>query len=194
MSHPFPTTDVILLFVDEASWGRAGGINAGEYMVIARSEGSPNARDLIYHETAHYYELALSFWFTEGGADFIAAYTMDQVGFRSLESSLEYLQGLTYCAEEGFANLQELLDHEESHGCNYALGNLFLVSLLKLLGKDVMSAALRELYLQPELKGRDLSEEDFYRTFLKHTPSEWRDEFRDLYRRLHGGPYPDIQE
>ena len=37
-------------------------------------------------------------------------------------------------------------------------------------------------------------EEDFYRTFLKHTPSELRDEFRDMYRRLHGSPYGDVQE
>ena len=194
MRVPFPTTDVILLFVDEASWGRGGGINTDEYMVVARSEGSPNPRHVIYHETAHYYDLGLSFWFNEGGAEFITAYTMDQVGFRSLETYREYLQGLTYCAEEGFENLQKLLDYEESHGCNYSLGNLFLLSLLKLLGNDVMSAALRELYLQPDLKGRDLSEEDFYRTFLKHTPSELRDEFRDLYKRLHGGPYPDMQE
>ena len=194
MSVPFPTTDVILLFVDQETWGRGGGINSGEYMVVARSEGSPNYRGLIYHETAHYYKLGLSFWFTEGGAEFITAYTMDQVGFESLESHRADLQGSTYCAEEGFENLQKLLDYEESHGCNYGLGNLFLISLLKLLGKDVMSAALSELYLQPELKGRDLSEEGFYRTFLKHTPSELRDEFRDMYRRLHGGPYPDVQE
>ena len=194
MRVPFPTTDVILLFVDEASWGRGGGINTDEYMVVARSEGSPNPRHVIYHETAHYYDLGLSFWFNEGGAEFITAYAMDQVGFESLEASREYLQGLTYCAEEGFENLQKLLDYEESHRCNYDLGNLFLISLLKLLGNDVMSAALKELYLQPDLKGRDLSEEDFYRTFLKHTPSELRDEFRDLYRRLHGGPYGDVQE
>ena len=194
MNVPFPTTDVILLFVDEVVWGRAGGINNGERMVIARSAGSPNARELIYHETAHYYELGLSFWFTEGGAEFIAAYTQDQVGFRSLEARHADLQGSTYCAEEGFENLQKLLDYEESHGCNYSLGELFLINLLRILGNDVMSAALRELYLQPELKGRDLSEEDFYKTFLNHTPSELRDEFRDLYRRLHGGPYGDVQE
>ncbi len=194
MSVPFPTTDVILLFVDRETWGQGGGINTDEYAVIERPEGSPNWRGLIYHEAAHYYKLGLSFWFTEGGAEFITAYTMDQVGFESLESHRADLQGSTYCAEEGFENLQKLLDYEESHGCNYGLGNLFLISLLKLLGNDVMSAALRELYLQPELKGRDLSEEDFYRTFLKHTPSELRGEFRDLYRRLHGGPYADVQE
>ena len=174
--------------------GRRGGINSDEYIVIERPEGSPNSRYLVYHETAHYYDLGLSFWFNEGGAEFIAAYTMDQVGFKSLEAYRAHLQGSTYCAEEGFENLQELLDYEKAHRCNYSLGNLFLINLLKLLGKDVMSAALRELYLQPELKGRDLTEEDFYRTFLKHTPSELRDEFRDLYRRIHGGPYADVQE
>ena len=194
MSVPFPTTDVILLFVDQETWGRSGGINTGEYIVIERPEGSPSPRFLVYHETAHYYHLGLSFWFNEGGAEFIEAYTMDQVGFKSLEAYRADLQGSTYCAEEGFENLQELLDYEKAHSCNYSLGKLFLINLLKLLGKDVMSAALRELYLQPELKGRDLTEEDFYRTFLKHTPSELRDEFRDLFRRIHGGPYADVQE
>ena len=33
------------------------------------------------------------------------------------------------------------------------------------------------------------TEEEIYGTFLKHTPPGFEDEFRDLYRRLHGGPF-----
>ena len=33
------------------------------------------------------------------------------------------------------------------------------------------------------------TEEEIYGTFLKHTPPGLEDEFRDLYRRLHGGPF-----
>ena len=43
------------------------------------------------------------------------------------------------------------------------------------------------LYLMSGEQG----EEDFYRVFLKHTPPGLEDEFRDLYRRLHGGPAAD---
>ena len=194
MGAPFPTNDVILWLIDRESFsGGYIGYHNGDHMALSTAIAD---RFTIYHETAHYYFFhgGNSPWFGEGGADFISYYTMDQVGFRSLETSLEILQSNTYCAEQGFENLQELVDYGESHYCNYHLGSLFLVSLFELLGEQVMSAALSELYLQPELKGRDITEEDFYLTFLKHTPLELRDEFRDLYRRIHGGPYPDILE
>lgn len=71
------------------------------------------------------------------------------------------------------------------------MGEHFLISLFELLGKDAMTAALRELYLKPQLEGRDITEEDFYKTFLKHTPPGLKDDFRALYRRLHGGVYQE---
>ena len=192
ISVQFPTDDVILWIPEPGmEYGPQGGYHADEFMVTAT-----NVIDVhtLYHETAHYYSLGLSFWFTEGGADFIAAYTLDRVGERSLESSQAVLQDvlLRECASDGFDKIIQLLDYGESHGCNYWLGNNFLISLLGLLGEEATSAALKELYLQPELKGRDLTEEDFYRTFLNHTPSPLKDEFRDLYERLHGGSYPGM--
>ena len=54
-----------------------------------------------------------------------------------------------------------------------------------------MSSALRELYLRSEHDSLRQTEEDIYRTFLKHTPPGLEDEFRDMYRRLHGGPFID---
>ena len=41
------------------------------------------------------------------------------------------------------------------------------------------------------IEGRGQGEEELYQTFLKHTPPGLKDEFRDLYRRLHGGPAAD---
>ena len=148
----FPTDDVILWIPEPGmEYGPQSGYHAGEFMVT-----STNVIDVhtLYHETAHYYSLGLSFWFTEGGADFIAAYTQDRVGEMSLETSQAVLQDslLPYCASDGFDKIIQLLDYGQSHGCNYWLGNNFLISLLGLLGEEATSAALRELYLQPELE------------------------------------------
>ena len=90
------------------------------------------------------------------------------------------------CVEQGFRNIQELLD-KDGPPC---LVELFLDSLFELLGEEAMSASLRELYLM-RIEGGEPTEADIYRIFLKHTPPGLEDEFRDLYRRLHGGPYAD---
>ena len=167
ISVQFPTDDVILWIPEPGmEYGPQGGFHNGEFMVIAASDV---VSLIVYHETAHYYSLGLSFWFTEGGANFIAAYAQDRVGEMSLESSQSFLQDsfLPYCAADGFDKIIQLLDYGESHWCNYVVGNNFLISLLGLLGEEATSAALRELYLQPELEGRDLTEEDFYRAFLR---------------------------
>ena len=188
----FPTDDVILWIPEPGmEHGPQGGYKTDEVMVISTNAIGAH---VVYHETAHYYSLGLSFWFTEGGADFITAYTQDRVGEMSLESSQSFLQDspLRHCASDGFDKIIQLLDYGEPHWCNYPVGNNFLISLLGLLGEEATSAALRELYLQPELKGRDLTEEDVYRTFLNHTPPPSKDDFRNLYERLHGGSYPDM--
>ena len=53
-----------------------------------------------------------------------------------------------------------------------------------------MSSALRELHLLGEdnsqSEGRANTEDEIYYVFLQHNPSERVEEFRDLYRRLHG--------
>ncbi len=100
------------------------------------------------------------------------------------ETTSEY--DLPDCVEQGYRNIQELLD-KDGPPC---LGELFLDSLLQLLGEDAMSGAVRELYLM-RTEGREPTEEDVYRIFLKHTPAGLEDEFRDIYKRLHAGPYAD---
>ena len=192
MNVPFPTKDVIVLL---DTW-RGGGTWSEGIVSVTRARHQPTFRMTLYHEIAHHYRLRLNVWFHEGGADFISFFTHVEAGFSLKDLEEDWLSTIPWCANEGLENIQQALDHsdESNSGCHYTLGANFLTQLFKLLGQETMSAALRELYLQPELKGRDLSEEDFYRTFLKHTPSELRGEFRDLYRRLHGGPYADVQE
>ena len=41
------------------------------------------------------------------------------------------------------------------------------------------------------MEGQQATEENIYKTFLEHTPAMQQEEFRDIYRRWHGGPYPD---
>ena len=47
------------------------------------------------------------------------------------------------------------------------------------------------MYLLAQSGGPNLTDEEVYRTFLKHTPPDLEGEFRDLYNRLHGGPIAD---
>ncbi len=193
MGVPFPTSDIIVLLKDPGVLSYFGALVEG-LLVTTRSDDSGNDVRVIHHETAHYYNVGLSRWFNEGFANFVAAYIADRTGMERFENTFAYLEheGLPWCITQGIESIQKLLDNDqEPGGCNYILGEHLLYSLFELLGEDAMSAALRELYLQPELEGRDLTEEDFYRAFLKHTPPELGDEFRDLYKRLHGGPYAD---
>ena len=150
--------------------------------------GEGNHRGVVYHETAHYYYMGVHVWFNEGYADLVVTYTMVQEGLRDLAERIAYLEeyDLPDCVEQGYRNIQELLDK----GGPPCLGELFLDSLLELLGEEAMSASLRELYLM-RTEGGEPTEEDVYRIFLKHTPDGLEDEFRDLYKRLHGGPYAD---
>ena len=184
MGVPFPTTDIILLLGDPDSISLSG-YHAGNHIAMDRIVGEGNHMGVVYHETAHYYYMGIHSWFNEGFADLAVTYTMTRVGLRSFAEREKYLEDydLPECIELGFRNIQELLD-KGGHAC---LGEFILVSLFNLLGEEATSAALRELYLMSGEQG----EEDFYGIFLKHTPAGLEDDFRVLYRRLHGGPAAD---
>ena len=190
MGVPFPTTDIIIL-LGEPDRVPTSGFHAGNHIGAQRWVGEGNHRGVIYHETAHYYYMGVHSWFNEGYADLVVTYTMVQEGLRDLAERIAYLEeyDLPDCVEQGYRNIQELLD-KDGPPC---LGELFLDSLLQLLGEDAMSPALRELYLM-RTEGREPTEADVYQIFLKHTPAGLEDEFRDLYKRLHGGPYADTDK
>ncbi len=62
--------------------------------------------------------------------------------------------------------------------------------LLLLFGEEAFSLALQELHL-PSLEAHGPTEEEIYGIFLKHAPPGLEQEFRDVYKRIHGGPFLD---
>ena len=77
-------------------------------------------------------------------------------------------------------------------GCKYGFGRHFLIGLFETVGEAAISSALREVYLRI-LAAPDPTEEEVYRTFLKYVSPSLEEEFPDLYRRLHGGPFVDAE-
>ena len=190
MGVPFPTTDIILLIADVGSIS-SSGYNAGNHMAMERILGDGNNRGVVYHETAHYYNMGLHTWLNEGFANLMEMYTRDGPELQGAAERKDYLEEHIFptCGELGFTNIQQLVIQGD-YACSKDMGEHFLISLFNLLGEEAVSAALRELYLMSGEQG----EEDFYRVFLKHTPLGLEDEFRDLYGRLHGGPYADAEK
>ena len=205
MGTPFPTTDVIVLLVEDSKYlGGFGGTHNGSKVRFARSGNSPVSRPLVYHELAHYYldDSIGPRWLTEGGADFIWAYTNGWLGLESMKDQLRksarYAQ--ERCVRHGIENVHQLgapdpPEPRRVSGCVYGLGRHFLISLFETVGEAAVSSALRELYLRlltaPDSRP---TEKDVYRTFLKYVTSGLEEEFRDLYRRLHGGPFVDAKD
>ena len=145
MGVPFPTTGIIL-FLGDSDRVIYSGYHVGNHIAAQRWVGEGNHRGVVYHETAHYYYMGVHVWFNEGYADLVVTYTMVQEGLRDLAERIAYLEeyDLPDCVEQGYRNIQELLDK----GGPPCLGELFVDSLLELLGEEAMSASLRELYLR----------------------------------------------
>ena len=204
MGAPFPTTDVIVLVVRERKYLGGSGATFDDSLVrIARTQEFID-RSIVYHEVAHYYLPGRigPHWLVEGGANFVEAYTLDAFGHRSLgESKRVYSEAVKdQCTAHGIGNIHQIHIHQMKGGdeyqqgyrCGYPIGAHFLISMLEVLGKEPLSAALWELSLGSLLNPFNNEAEDYvYRVFLKHMPVGLEGQFRDLYRRLHGGPYVD---
>ena len=176
-------------------------------------------RYLVYHETAHYFftELGPYYsdyqispnWLDEGGASFMESWIGARLGIQSLEERLAGVEraARSACHEHGFTNILKLTepalvaDNEDqkrrSFGCQYVLGEQLLLNLYFAMGEPGFSAAVREVHLtghffRPFPLRHSLaypSDLQLFQTFLKHTPPGREDAVRDLYRRIHGGPY-----
>ena len=205
---PFPTGDIILLIVPEGSGILAA--HYGSHMVLGRFFGDV---ENIAHVTAHYYfhNNIGQTWFREGAAQFVQAYVNDQAGVQSLPERITEMseQVENFCNDfafggQGIENLRHLTyrHSDESFyllpgGCTYTMGEHFLLRVFETIGEQAISAALRELYLSNTssealrmgLAGQPPSEEAVYDAFLKHSPPDKKEKFRDLYRRLHGGQH-----
>ena len=212
MGVPFPRTDIILHVAVGSVYQltHKGGAYVGSHMRIVRYGG--DASWALPHETAHYYSNGHHFrpgWFIEGMATFLDAYvgykTGDpnyfserragsSAGVRSTcrydDEPIENIRHYNYIQERIHAGDWRTVSREDRFwGCRYPMGENLLFAVHDAIGEDAMSAAVRELYLQSIDSGQPAEEEDIYRAFLKHTPSDKKEAFLDVYRRLHGGAF-----
>ena len=176
-------------------------------MVLPEEEDGGFSEATLYHELGHYYfgdGMIVNGhpWFHEGGAEFLSSYTLFKTyGETFLQERKKSVQNwVEECQSRGVANIYELNQAMEAVvgrtgpfvGCNYSMGENFFLETYETLGKAATTAALRELFLLSTSRFLGfLTEEEIYRTFLSNTPSGKEDEFRDAYRRLHGGPILD---
>ena len=194
---PFPTTDIILLVADEKEG--LDGFHAGTYMVLSRG---PDGVRSVRHETAHYYFSSGPQWLREGGAELIEAYVKDRTGIESISSRRTEVseRARSQCFElNEVENIRHYIYIGAGSGntgpCPYYMGEDFLLNVVETIGEAAMGSALRELYplvlAWNESGWEDDREEEevVFDTFLKHTQPERQGKFRELYHRLHGGPY-----
>ena len=95
----------------------------------------------------------------------------------------------------GATNIQEWIDAPtpilSAFGqCSYEVGESFLLGMYLGLGHEAVLSSLEDLLDE----GRRATEDIIYQVFLANAPPEKRDEFHDLYRRLHGRPLPGWEE
>ena len=200
MGAPFPAKDIILLFVvpDDQTGSIGIAHHMGSHVRVTnrgagRFEDNP---DLLRHELAHYY-FHLGFapvWLREGAADYFVSYMRERSGGQSLDRQREVVaraaEGCVSTVAGNIGELNRIYDPiRDTPGCAYTMGENFLHEAREVLGEDRLSAVLRELYYLSLDRGTLLpgSEEEIFDIFLINTPVGQEEEFRSLYRRLHGG-------
>ena len=114
---------------------------------------------------------------------------------RALRDTDRRLHASWGCVTAGLVNIHALSipdypDGGQVLGCSHVFGRHLLLSLLDLFGEAAFSSALQELHLL-SLNPSSPTEEEIYGVFLKHTPPGLEQEFRALYKRVHGGPFLD---
>ncbi len=180
---PFPTTNIIL-WVEEFDWFPH---HAGTHIKV-----NPGEAGVVPHEMAHYFRFGR---LNEGVANFIAAYVWDRTGGTRLG---ERMTAISWGVQSGIANEVENIRHcryisPRPSDCAYSMVGYFMHKLFEAIGEEATASALGEINLlvsDGQNLGWDDESEVIFDTFLKHTPPERQEEFRDVYRRLHGGPYP----
>ena len=179
---------------------------------IHKKAGSPRLRGegvllvpppgrTIYHELGHAFFSQSDFpkWVSEGVAEFFEEYTAQLHRGRPIHT-FDHPSIGRVCP--GISNISESIEFHEARlkagqgvrgdqDCAYTLGKSFFLAMYQYLGHDVASSQLRGLVLEGLHSPERLTEAEIYNLLLSNTPAEKQDEFRDLYRRLHGGPIPD---
>ena len=207
MQVPFPWNLVIVNIIEpsldsgeEPEHGVAFSLS--DLLVITARKYNPDFHLSIFHEMSHIYwggHTGAPPRFTEGAAGFLPDYAREATGVQTIEERRKDLIATIEqdCFRHGVGNIRQLKllkgrqpeEYEARDICHYAFGEFFLMETYRLLGRDATSAAMRELYLQNEATGLDVSEPGIYRAFLSNAPPGKKDAFRELYRRIHGGPF-----
>ena len=175
MGAPFPLTDLIVLSlnVDDHDIGY-GAVNFVDSLTLLWGTERTIEETVVYHEIAHFY-LTAEFgplWLYEGGASFIAEYVRAGDGEVALNDHAP-----EYCRKHGVENMHALGDPDHPDPvanvtCAYLIGQYFLTHLYDIMGKAAFSSAMRDLYERYLDYQYHPTEEEVYRIFLKHTPSD----------------------
>ena len=189
IQEPFPTNDFILSVVDP-SYG-VGGEWLNTHIRLVRNQPSGSVES-ITHEAGHFIFKGPR-WYSEGASELGQAYVNHRTGAQTLDQRREQLAMDTRCAD--FANIRHWAYQIEELGspvgdlCPYIMGENLLLNLWALIDREGVSATLRELHLLDRDEGQGITGELIFKVFLKNVPAGKQKEFRDLYRRLHGGPF-----
>ncbi len=200
MGIAFPKDDVIFLLVGVYPETLDFGARYYSHYVIM-SRFLQSFEGITFHELGHYYMNRGPRWFFEGGADFLETYIKAETGRETLIDRKQNLAQLLArnCYGHGIHNLQDLIDRTKNLSnkqekkqpwfrCNYNMGEYFLINVYDTVGRQATASALRELY---ESRGAHPNEGGIYGTFLRNAPPDKREDFKDMYRRIHGGPSVD---
>lgn len=200
MELPFPVDNVIMFLEDSQKCVLKGRLECREKsigrLVFLYTYGGKVSPGVVNHEVAHYFFHAGPSWFTEGGAEFVRVYLAN-------DGIVPVVEFPVYCAEQGLSNLQALNDIGGGplwDSCRYSMGLHFLMALRETMGEDTWMSALRAFYQEFGYESLYVStsdsprDEEVYQVFLEHTPPELLDEVKDVFRRLHGGPFVDAEK
>ena len=200
---PLRTTDIIVLVIDFRESDRRTNPFKTDSHIQLTDYGS------LYHEMAHYYFSGSMRWMNEGGAEFIEdleAYP-GEIGASS-PGGRAAAESAHYCMERyGFENIRHL-NHVRLNNyrewnvhrpdrCHYSMGRNFLHVAYDTIGSEALSSALGEIVSSADAKASDEDKERaIYDSFTKYTPVSLQEDFKRIYRKLHGGPhaYDEPQE
>ena len=151
MATPWPTQNVILLYVRSAGVSYAG-VHKGTYMEIKSEYGAEDVSPhyslhLLTHELGHYFwtnRYGQESWIVEGGADFLSAVSLNArygwpVAPRKTPCGL--VRSIQELEEQDYSSGDPL------HGCTYRLGSRLFLDLYHQMDPTTFRLGFRRLYL-----------------------------------------------
>ena len=214
MGVPFPLDAAVILIIEPDIAAGEDPQNGVAYALGAHIEMvaplyNEGVHLAVFHEMSHLYwggHTGAPGWWIEGAAGFLPDYTRHQLGQEDIEIRRQNLLSDTRreCWNQGIPNITvfyrlqrtDPLRARDRNICTYALGEIFLVEMYRVLGFDATSAAMRQLYVDARDSGwlDPITDQKIYDAFRANTPDDRFEEFRKLFLRLHGGANVDLSE